>query len=284
MKRRPLVLAALGTPLSGAATHVGGEVRLARPSFRIEARGWYPYELLAAALQAAGDGAHLRAVDRMTDARALREMSSPQGEVDVVVAMPSPERDRLLRAVPVPLYRGLFGWRLLVVRRGEAERFSGMRQVADLAPMTFLQGEDWPDTEILRANGLQVRTGPRVDALYTLLGTGEGDAFPRGVTEPPGELAASGDRFEVVPGLVLHYRADLFFYVRREHRSLAHRLHQALHRLQRAGTHDRLLRSLHGDAIAQAGLAQRHVLRLRNPLLPASLTALPAQAWRVPTP
>lgn len=286
MKRRQLVLAALCTPSAGVlgAASSDGALRLSRPVYRIDPRGWYPYELLSAAVSALGDGTQVRAVDRMSGPRAMRELGSPNGEVDVVVAMPSAERDRLLRVVPVPLYRGLFGWRLLVIRRGEGDRWASVRTVQDLSTRSLLQGTDWGDTEILRANGMRVLTGPRVETLYADLANGRGDAFPRGATEPRGEMVRYGDAFEVAPDLALHYPADLFFYVRRENEALAKRLQRALSLLHARGEHDRLLLALHGEDIAQARLAQRRVLKLSNPAMPAALTTLASSAWRVPTP
>jgi hypothetical protein len=289
---RRLVLAALS--VGGPAGASGGPavrtvrtvrtIRLARPHFRRETTGWYPMQLLQAALSASGAGWGAQVADRMTDARALIELSHPDGQVDAVVGMPNRERMARLRLVPAPLYLGLFGWRALVVRRGEAERWRGLRRVADLQRLRCFQGQDWPDTGILRDNGVPVLVGQKVAEMYERLARGEGDAFPRGLTEAWGDVQTFGPGFEVVPELVLHYRSDLCFFVRPDDVALADALTRGLETLRRTQQLQRSLLREHGADLRQARLAQRHVIELANPELPAALDALPAAWWTPPAP
>ena len=240
-------------------------IRLARPAFHVDPKKWYPLHLLEAAIRASEEPGTVRVVDRMTDSRALIELSVPEGQVDVVVGMPSPERDEKLLRVPVPLYKGLFGMRLLVVRRGEAGRWIGVRDLAGLRQFQLLQGADWPDTSVLKANGLRVRTAAKVPQLYEMLLRGEGDAFPRSATEAAGEVVWQEQRVEMVPGLMLRYRTDLFFYVRRGDSVLAKQLERGLLALARTGALDRMLLEHHAEDLRNAALHGRVVIELQTP-------------------
>jgi hypothetical protein len=265
-----------------AAQSAPRQVRLARPHFRVEAPGWYPLLLLEAALAASGTGWAAQPADRMTDARALIELTAPDALVDVVLGMPNAERVQRLRLVPVPLYLGLFGWRVLVVRKGQAQRWRGLRSLQDLRALQLLQGSDWPDTEILRGNGLQVITASRVPDLYERLARGEADAFPRGITEAWGEVNGQVQGFEVVPDLALHYRSDLCFFVRRDDAPLADALTRGLHALHRSRDLHRALLAQHGKDLRQSELPRRRVIELANPSLPAAVRDLPAAWWTPP--
>ena len=65
---------------------------------------------------------------------------------DTAVDATARAREQGLRAVPVPLYGGLYGWRLLLIRKGEAARFAGLRtprwRQRLLAGLESLRGAD----------------------------------------------------------------------------------------------------------------------------------------------
>jgi hypothetical protein len=239
--------------------------------------------VLQAAIEASGVGWTVEAADRMTDARALIELNTRDAGVDVVLGMPNAVRISTCHLVPIPLFFGLFGWRVLVVRQGEAARWRGLRNLADLRALRLMQGADWPDTTILRANGLQVVSGLKVPDMYERLARGEADAFPRGITEAWGEVQGVVQGFEVVPELVLHYRSDLCFFVRKGDEALAQALERGLRLIQRDGRLQRALWDQHGADLMQADLPRRHRIELHNPELPAELLALPAAWWTPPS-
>ncbi len=281
--RRTALAVGLGASVGlGAAAAPARTVRLARPHFRRESTGWYPMQVLEAALAASGSGWTAQPMDRMTDARALIELTHPQGLIDVVVGMPNRAREAQCWIVPAPLYLGLFGWRALVVRRGEAQRWRGLRSVADLRGLRCFQGQGWPDTDILRHNGVPVVVGGKVSEMYERLRAGEGDAFPRGVTEAWGEIQPWGDAFEVVPEVVLHYRSDLFFFLRRDDQALGQVLKQGLDAMHRSQALHRGLLKEHGVDLQQAQLGRRRVIDLDNPELSPALRALPTAWWTPP--
>lgn len=260
------------------------EIRLARPVFHIDPAKWYPLHLLEAALRASGPSGPVRVVDRMTDSRALIELSTPEGQVDVVVGMSSKERDERLLRVPVPMYKGLFGLRLLVVRRGEAVRWKSVRDLASLRSLELLQGAEWSDTRVLIANGLRVRTAANVPRLYEMLLRGEGDAFPRGATEACDEVVWQQQRVEVVPGVMLRYHTDLFFYVRKGDVELAQQLEHGLLKLNQSGAFDRLLLDHHGDDLQKAGLRRRFAIELAVADSVDPISKLSRRLWTPPLP
>lgn len=282
-------LAASALVVPSATSAAARTVLLARAHFRGESDGGLPQALLTEALQLGpGEPWRVKPTPHMTNERARRDLLSGVVGVDTLVDMPNPVYERSLRLVPYPLFRGLYGWRVLVVRRGEALRVANAFERGQSKRLRLVQGESWADTEILRRNGYAVLTGQHTDAMYERLAAGQADAFPRGVTEVGRELAADaqaqGARFEVVPGVALHYRADLCFYVAPRDTELAERLGAGLMALHANGRHDALMRQFHGADLARWQRSSRWTVELSHDGMPAALREQPAALWTPPAP
>lgn len=66
--------------------------------------------------------------------------------------------------------------------------------LTDIRKLVPVQGEEWPDTKILQANGFNVFTVPEFREAYDMIKQGKGDFFPRSVIEVDAELAEEGRR------------------------------------------------------------------------------------------
>lgn len=143
-------------------------------------------------------------------------------------------RDRAFRRVPVAIDRGMFGWRVLLVRRMDPSRVAQARDLHALARLRGAQGHD--------------------------------DYVPRSVLEVGMEVERRGMQdLQVAPGMVLHYPASLFFYVRRDDRGLGHALTQGLQGAIRDGRLQRLFDVTYGRDLAALDLPARATLSLPNP-------------------
>lgn len=265
MRRRAALVAAL----PGAA--VANDDRVLRYARQGDPERDFFYVLLRALLiQDSKDWRLQPSAERLSHARALLEVQRGLGQVDIVWTMTSAEREQKLRPVRIPIDRGLFGWRVLLVRRGESARFARVRSLDDLRAFRFLQGHDWPDTSILEANGLQVERSTNFDSLFPMLAKGRADALPRAAVEVAQELRRYGEanQLELEPGLVLRYPTALYYFVSPNRHDLAELIERGLRRMMASGQWDRLLHSFYGEDLRYAQLAQRRVIDLKNPLLP----------------
>jgi hypothetical protein len=268
MQRRAFTAATVAWPLAARAAPL--RARIPRPPRELDLERFYPLRLLRAALAASGQPHEIELTSQpIIQARALRELESDSGVIDLVWSMSSQAREQTLRAVPVPIYGGLYGWRLLLIRRGDAARFAGLRSLDDLRPLRFIQGSDWPDRQVLEANGLRVEGVPSFEGLFARLAQGQADAFPRSALEIWNEAARQTSRFEVEPALALRYPAPMLYFVAPGNTALAQALEAGLLRLHERGELTALLTQLHAEELQQAALARRRVIELRNPLLGA---------------
>ena len=245
----------------------------------------YVRRLVDLALAHVGSRIEVKVVDlEMTQGRSLLELATGRGPIDLMWTMTDLQRETSgLLPVRIPIDRGLIGWRLLLVRQNDLPRWRRVRSLADLRDRVGGQGHDWPDTTILRANGLQVGTSSSYDALFRMLSAGRIDYFPRSILEVDAELA-NGRRpdLAIVPGLMLHYPAAAYFFVSPSRPDLAADLKAGLEAAAADGSFQRLHREFYGAVLKAHPIDPNRVIRLTNPQLPAATPLARREFWLQP--
>ena len=281
MPSRPTLLLALIAAFATPALWASPPLVVRHPPVQAsnDHRAEYPIALLHLALEKAGAEAQVvPSPVPMEQGRALRALS--QGRlIDVMWTVTTPERERRLRAIRIPIDRGLIGWRVLAVRQQDLPRFAGIRELGQLARLSGAQGHDWPDLAILEANGLPTVASPSYAALFQLLELGRIDYVARGAGEAVPELdSRAADGLVVEPTLVLHYPSALYFFVHPDNDDLARSLERGLRLAFEDGSLDRLFEQAYGADLAALRLEQRRRLVLANPQLPRD-TPLGETRW-----
>jgi hypothetical protein len=111
------------------------------------------------------------AMINMPQNRTLK-MLAENKNIDVAWSMTSIEREAQLQAVYIPLLKGLMGYRIGIIRKGDQEKFDQLTSLEDLKKILMGQGLDWPDTNILNSNGFNVVPGPDMSLISMLLKKG----------------------------------------------------------------------------------------------------------------
>lgn len=217
----------------------------------------------------------------MPQSRAIRLLSDNQ-ELDVLWSMTSRQREAQLLPVRIPLLKGLMGYRLFIIRAEDQTWFDNVRTLDQLRELRAGQGHDWPDTEILRANGFHVETSTEYEDLFRMLEAGRFDFFPRALNEPWSEVTASGsDHLTVEQQLLLYYPTASYFFVNRHNAELAERLEKGLEAAIADGSFDELFfgHPVNAYALSHASLGTRRMIKLVNPLLPAETPLQRKNLW-----
>ncbi|RJG11576.1 substrate-binding periplasmic protein [Massilia cavernae] len=214
----------------------------------------------------------------MQQARGLMELERGSGKVDIIYTMTAPEREAALLPVAIPLTKGLLGWRIALVRSDRLHQFANVRSATQLKPFVAVQGHDWPDTAILRANGMPVHASSAYDGMFKMLEAGRIDYFPRSIQQVFSEQSKY-PALAVEPNLVLRYPTDAYFFVNRRNTQLAEEVRRGLEAAIADGSFDRMFYSYFAMQIAEAGLERRRVIDLANPLRPASLPHARKALW-----
>ncbi|QEY11614.1 hypothetical protein [Cellvibrio sp. KY-YJ-3] len=267
MRSRPALLLhlslALLLPLASAET----VITITALSTRSEFSGNYCADLLQKALtasQGADEIIHLRHVEsNQYQARMLANLNNLPNSV--AWSMADKNRNQALMPISIPLFKGLLGMRVFIIRKQDQMHFDQIESLEDLQQLVAGQGAHWPDTHILRSNGLKVATAMDANLLVKMLKAERFDYYPRGVVEAWHELNILNDpTLAVEKNILLVYHADLYFYVGAGNHSLAERIERGLGQLQKTGEFDRYFYSHQRivEALRQLEAAPRRVFYL----------------------
>lgn len=251
-----------------------------RAESQSDERGDYPLQMLRLALQKSGVAFSLQAADKiMPQNRAILQLAA-ETDIDVLWSMTSRQRERDLLPIRIPLDKGLLGWRLFLIAQQRQSKLSLVKTLQDLKKLVAVQGHDWPDTDILRANGLRVEGSPSYEFLFTMVEKGAVDYFPRSVLEIWDEAKRHRHQgLAIEQNLVLHYPTALYFFVNKRNTKLAMLLERGLQVALQDGSFDKIFTQFHGDLLRLANLPNRTRIALHNPLLPAETPLQDKRLW-----
>jgi ABC-type amino acid transport substrate-binding protein len=193
--------------------------------------------------------------------------------------MTSATREEEMLPIRIPIDKGLIGWRLLLINKAQASKFTNVTSLDDLKKLIAGQGNDWPDVQIMRANGLNVYGTTNYLSLFSMLERQRLDYFPRSVGEIWTEIDHHQQRLMVEPSIVLRYPSAIYFFVRKGNTQLAADITSGLEKMIADGSFDKLFHDHFGEMIAKANLKERRILDLTNPLLPARLPLERKNLW-----
>ncbi len=276
MMSRLLLCLLLVWPAAACATEV---VRFPKPEFEGDHRYDYAMQLLQLGLSKSGVDYRIELAEfPMNQERQVVEIEAGR-TLDVGPIPSSAEREARLLPIRIPINKGALGWRLGLIRKGDERLFAGVNTLADLQAVRLAQGQEWPDTQILRANGIPVITAPKYEGLFKMLTGKRFDYFPRSVMEIWDEQTLNAATLEVEPHLALHYFYDAYFMVNRKNTKLAQDLRDGLERAVADGSFDRLFQQYYGERLRKAHLDTRMVIELKNPLLTPGTPSDRPELW-----
>lgn len=176
--------------------------------------------------------------------------------------------------IPRPLMKGLLGYRVLIVRAAERDKFATMTSAAELQQLRLGIPLGWADAELFRHNGFEVVEAGSFDDLfarqlaqafdYTAFGANEVEEVFAQKAVPVGGLLQD-------ESMVIYYPFPLVFYVNPNNPELALRIDQGLQVIARTGELDRIFERHFGSLVEGLNLRKRRLIRLDNPFLPAEL-------------
>lgn len=301
MKRRDLIRAGLAAPLlsllpeatkADEPQKVISYVRAASAS-DVDAHAIFGWDVLGAVLEKTrpthGDYNLTVSPDAAQALRFRHARTSSDIQVNVVILTISPDWSDTLMPVRIPVLRGLLGYRLLLVHRGDLDRFARINTLADLRQVTFGSVQHWSDTTIMRRAGLPVVTGSTYDGLYKMMQARRFETLTRGVHQIEAEVAAieknPGNDIVVEPHLLMHYYLPVYFWFSRdrEGQRRAERVKAGLQMMVADGSLEKMFNERFGAVIEKYDLAHRTVIELPDPLLVPEDPINDARLWYRPT-
>ncbi|MFM0181508.1 hypothetical protein PQR52_23770 [Paraburkholderia aspalathi] len=289
----PLIAGALLSPAFGSAgspvpsTAVVTHVRILRLSGDVVREGRWAFLISALNHTVAAYGPYIidayfspmsaqREIDEVISGRLINVLASEPGHAEL---------DAAAIPVPIPIDRGLLGYRVALINQGEQAKLDSIHDLQGLRTLSIGQGQGWGDVPIYRAAGVPLVTASRYDLLFPMLADHRFDMFPRGVVEITREIKAfqpSYPNMRIDSHLLIRYPYAQFFYVSQSEPLLAQRIRDGLEAMLKDGSFEALFREHFAQGIADLHLERRVLIDLKNPLLPSWVPLDRKELWLDP--
>ncbi|WP_144393936.1 transporter substrate-binding domain-containing protein [Pleionea sediminis] len=211
----------------------------------------------------------IRYTDRMEQGRVVRELKNNE-RVHVALFAPDISREVDLKAIKIPVTKGLLGHRVCLIKKGNEHRFDDVYSLEDWRKrnLTIGQGLHWPDTRVLKHNGISVVTNSLYLPLFNMLEKGRFDCFSRSVNEVLDEYKKHGsDNIVIEPRLLLVYKLPMYFFVSQQNNKLAQRIFFGLKKAKENGEYDKIFNHYYVKDLEPLNLESRVRINLENPFL-----------------
>jgi ABC-type amino acid transport substrate-binding protein len=206
----------------------------------------------------------------MNEARQFTMLDENSELLNVIWSSTSEAKERNFIAIRIPLRKGLLGYRIALIDKGDQARFDAVQNADDLKKLTVGQGIGWGDVAIYNGNGFHVVVA-NYDQLFPMLAARRFDFFPRGIGEVFHEYEAQKMRepnLAIEQHLLIEYPWPYYFFLNRSNRALAERIETGLRAMIKDGSLDAIFKKYNSADIERAQLKNRRIIRIDNPLLP----------------
>jgi len=246
------------------------------PESALDVRYDYHWEILKTALEKTrpkwGDYKLLTATDVMTEQRQAFELQHATGKLNVMYLSTTPEFERKLIGIHIPVDKNLGGYCVFLIRDGAQANFAKVRTLDDLRKFSYGLGLGWIDVDILKANGFQVVTGSSYDGLFRMLAQKRFDIFLRAAVEVLDEVRQHKEEEKglvIEDTIVLYYPLPMYFWFPRtdEGRRLAARAEEGMRMMIADGTYDRIFDKYQRSKIERLHLKTRRMFAIKNPFV-----------------
>jgi hypothetical protein len=241
----------------------------------------YPLQVLSLALAETGVNFQLiPSIKVLPKSKALARLKDNR-EINIIWGMTSAQREQDFLPIRIPIFKGLGGWRLFLIRSDMSARFQYIQNLEQLVKLAPLQGRDWQDTKILQSNGFDVVVDRNQTDLLQMLARAQGDFFPRSIAEIWEELGKSPVDYElkIQPNLGLYYPSAIYFFVNKRSAPLAKLIETGLEKAIANGKFDALFKENYQDYIQKADIKNRTFYPLENNFLPPKTPLARKELW-----
>lgn len=214
------------------------------------------------------------------------EINEARGEIEVIIGSldlefmsTTAEREASMIAVKIPIYQGLLGLRLLLIKPVMISAMSNVNSIETLRPFIAGHGEHWSDLAVYEANNLEVITSVNYENLFKMLIGGRFHYFHRGVNEIWDELALHSEDLVIEDHIILFYPHPVYFFISKHRPKLALQIEKGLKIAIEDGSYKKLFFEYFKNMINKAELDKRTLIVLNNPVIPLNTPPIDTSWW-----
>ena len=245
------------------------------PESALDVRYLYHWEILRTALERTTPkwGPYkMVPSERMTEQRQTFELKNHTGKLTVMYLSTTPDFERNLVGIHIPVDKNLGGYCVFLIRKNEQARFDNVKSLDDLRKFSYGLGLGWIDVDILRANHFNVVTGSSYDGLFEMLVNRRFDIFLRAAVEVLDEVDQRKEKLKdlgIEKNIVFYYPLPMYFWFPKteEGRRLAARAEEGMRMMIADGSYDRIFDKYQRWKIERLRLKERRIFRIDNPFV-----------------
>jgi hypothetical protein len=251
-------------------TNASQDVILNKPLSHFDPRYTYTYELMELIFQATPEYASAQvktAEMNMTRSRIFHELKKGN-LLNVVAEAPQKEWDSNLIAVPIPIRKGLQGFRVFIIKDKNREKLVQVDSLQSLTALFTGSGNEWSTRLAMEQAGFIVVTANGYESLFGMLSKQRFITFGRGINEAYQEVES---HLALYPDLVVDDQILLeiplatYFYVSPSFPEIANRIRVGLLRLIENGEFDQFFFQKYCSDILKANMSERMLFKIDNP-------------------
>lgn len=244
------------------------------PESALDVRYMYHWEILRTALEKTkakwGPYRMMASPEQMTESRQRYEIEHATGKLTVMYLSTTPEFERNLIPIRIPVDKNLGGYCVFMIRKEDRARFANVKSLDDLRRFTYGLGLGWVDVDILRANRFNVVTGSSYDGLFDMLVHKRFDVFLRAATEVLDEYQERKrtlNDLAIEDHILFYYPLPMYFWFPKneEGRRLAARAEAGMRMMIDDGTYDAIFDKYQRHKIETLRLKERRIYKIANP-------------------
>lgn len=248
-------------------------IKIVKPESERDIRQLYYVKVLELALEKSSAKYGSYKIERVKagiQGRTAILLEEGSSEIDLMWTMTNKERESKMLPVRIPLLKGLMGYRIFIINTKDKEKFKSIKDLKELKKMKAVQGLDWPDTDILVANGFNVDKATDYEGMFKMVDYGRVDYFPRGLNEPFDEIDKRKElNITIDNNIMLYYFAPFYFFVNVKRADLRNRIQYGLELAIDDGSFDKLFYSdkSNMDMLKRIDFKKYKIYKLNNPFL-----------------
>ncbi len=223
----------------------------------------------------------------MSENRQIAELKNTTGKLSIMYLGTTPEIERDLLPIRIPVDKNLGGYCLFLIRKENQRRFDQVNSLEDLKQFKYGLGLGWIDVEILKTNHFEVVTASCYDCVFEMVYNRRSDLALRGAVEIMDELK---QREKLMPELCIeqtllfYYPMPMYFWFAKtpEGRRLASRAEKGMRLMIEDGSYDKIFTEYQDQKIQRLNLKGRKIFKINNPLLGPETPLEDKRLWFTP--
>ncbi len=171
--------------------------------------------------------------------------------------------------IPFPIRMGLLGYRVLLLKKGDAGKFESIKNLKGLQKYKMSFYPSWEDFYVYEQNKLPLYSAKGYFDVFKSVIEGRSDYTSRSIIEVTKELKyLHSKKFEldIDPHILLHYPFADFFYIKKSNKLLYDRFVTGFKSIIKDGSWIKLLKEYYLNELNALNLKKRKLIELNNPI------------------